>query len=204
MRPTEQHLGSDQDKNSDPNRFRVPTRTWVVWIAIFGGIIVLMMLREKMDARSELLSQPQFQELVDAGRIVHATISYDSQNPALNEITGRYRKDESDKVGVPFHAKVRLTGRMEERLLSSPQFEARQPNTMLLSLVWSVLPFVIIATLIWFFFIRQIRRVARNSPSTADLSTQAGDQLARFDRILDKWEEQAKRMDAVLSKLEGR
>jgi ATP-dependent Zn protease len=157
-----------------------------------------------MGPPGELLNQPQFQELVDAGRIMRATISYDPQNPALNEITGLYRKDDSDKAGVPFHLKVRLTARMEEKLLSSPQFQAHQPNTLLLSVVWSVLPFIIIAALIWFFFIRQIRRITRNSPSTSDLSAKAGDQLDRFDRILDKWEDQAKRMDAVLSKLEGR
>ena len=204
MKPTEQHHGGEQDKSADPRQFHVPPRTWVVWIAIFGAIIVLMMLREKMDTSGELLNQPQLQELVDAGRIVRATISYDPQNPALNEITGLYRKDDSDKAGVPFHLKVRLTARMEEKLLSSPQFQARQPNTLLLSMVWSVLPFIIIAALIWFFFIRQIRRITRNSPSTSDLSAKASDQLDRFDRILDKWEDQAKRMDAVLSKLEGR
>jgi ATP-dependent Zn protease len=204
MKPTEQHLHGEQNKNSGSKEFRVPLRTWVVWIAIFGGTMVLVMLRDKMGPPGELLNQPQFQELVDAGRIVRATISYDPQNPALNEITGLYRKDDSDKAGVPFHLKVRLTARMEEKLLSSPQFQAHQPNTLLLSVVWSVLPFIIIAALIWFFFIRQIRRITRNSPSTSDLSAKAGDQLDRFDRILDKWEDQAKRMDAVLSKLEGR
>ena len=36
---------NDDEKN--PKRggeFKVPPRTWIVWIAIFGGIILLMLL----------------------------------------------------------------------------------------------------------------------------------------------------------------
>ena len=35
---------NDDDKNPRRNgEFRVPPRTWIVWIAIFGGIILLML-----------------------------------------------------------------------------------------------------------------------------------------------------------------
>src|SRR5207247_1260616 len=97
---------------------------------------------------------------------------------------------------MSFRTKVRLTRELEEKLFKLPQFEARQPNTMVMSIIWSLLPIVVIAVLIWFFFIRQIKRIARNSPSAPDLQARASEQLERFEKILDKWENQARRMDA--------
>jgi len=68
-------------------------------------------------------------------------------------------------VEVQFRTKARLTNRMENKILALENFEVREPNTMLLSVVWSVLPFVIIAALIWFFFIRQIKMAGKGALS---------------------------------------
>ena|SRR5258706_1577601 len=150
--------------------------------------------------------------IVESAQIAQATINYSPQNPYLTEIVGTYfktgtRQDHTSQNGhagvVPFIAKVRLTPRLENSLLSMPQFQVREANTMLLSVVWSILPIVLVAALIWFFFIRQIRRISRNSPSTPDLQARTAVQQDRLDKIMDKWEEQARRMDAVLAKKEG-
>ena len=171
-----------------------------------------MLFRDRMDPQAEQLSQYDFEMRVGSDQIAQATINYTAQNPYLVEIVGTYfktgtaqdhnRTNHSGEV-VRFLAKVRLTGRLEERLLSMPQFQWREANNMLLSVVWSVLPIIIIAAMIWFFFIRQIRRISRNSPSTPDLQARTATQQDRFDKIMDKWEEQARRMDSVLTKKEG-
>jgi len=170
-----------------------------------------MLARERMDRPGEVLSQHVFQDLVDSNLIARATINYNPQNLALTEIEGAYYKTDSagnrikkngDDEVVAFRAKVRVSPTLERQLLSMQQIEVREPNTMLLSVVWSVLPIIVIAALIWFFFIRQIKRVARNSPSTADLQAKSSQQQERYDRILDKWERQAERMEAVLQKME--
>jgi ATP-dependent Zn protease len=180
--------------------FRIPPRTWIVWLAIFGGIISLMVLRDKLEFPTQNITQHRFEELLDEGRIVHATINYDPQR-MLTEIVGKYADNiNGAKVELPFRTLVRLGDSMEQRLLSLPQFETHQPNTMLLSVFWSVPPILVIATLIWFFFIRRIRIV--NSPSTYALQSKASQQLERFDQILDKWEKQADRMEELLRKLE--
>jgi ATP-dependent Zn protease len=179
-----------------------PRRPWVIWLLILGGILLLVLFKERMEQPVELISQHRFEELVNSDRIAKAAISYDNQSP-LNEVVGVYFEDRNGtKVEVPFRTRVRLTGALEEKLLNLPQFEPRQPNTVLMSVVVSVLPFLIIAALIWFFFIRQIKRVTRTSPSAADTQAKSAEQQARFDRILDKWEEQTRRMDGVLDKLE--
>ena len=189
---------------TNPNGSKKATpRRWLIWIAVFGGIIILMLLRDRWEDQSDFISQYQFEQLLDAGDIAHATVVYSAQNSALTEIVGKYWKNQNDqKTAVPFRTKVRLTSRLEERLVRSPNFDLHEQNTMLFSVLWSILPIVVIAAFIWFFFIRQIKRVARNSPSTTDLSAKASDQLSRIDRILDRWEKQADRMDAVLDRVE--
>ena len=184
---------------------RTPRRTWIVWILVLGGVIGLMIFKERMDSPGEVISQYRFEQLVEQGQIVNATVNYDPQNSALNEVVGRYFKTEGDaKIQVPFRARIRMTNALERKIFSLPQFEPRQPNVMLVNVVFSVLPFVIIAALIWFLFIRQIKRATKTSPSAAEVNARALEQQKRFDGILDKWEEQARRMDAVLERMEKR
>jgi cell division protease FtsH len=156
---------SDDDKNPKKSEFRVPPRTWIVWIAIFGGIILLMLFKEKLDSPADPLSQFKFQQLVDSNLIAEASVNYNPQSP-LEEIVGKYYKIENDqRVAVPFRAKVKLTEKMEEKLYSMAQFSPREPNTMLMNVAVSVLPFIIIAVLIWFFFIRQIKMAGKGALS---------------------------------------
>src|ERR1035438_2324511 len=140
---------SDNNRSGDDDRtpkkggeFRVPPRTWLVWIAIFGGIIVLMLFKDRMESPGDVLSQYQFQEMVNSNLIAQATISYNPQNSALNEIAGKYYKDADHKVAVPFRARVKLYPELEKKLLSQQQFEPREPNTMLFSFMVSVLPII--------------------------------------------------------------
>jgi cell division protease FtsH len=164
---SDENKHSEDEKNSRKGgEFRVPPRTWVVWIAIFGGIILLMLLKERMEAPGEVISQYRFQQLVDSNQIVQATVNYNPQNP-LNEVMGKYLKVENGRsIETPFRAKVRLTEKMEEKLYEKyPQIEAKEPNTMLMNVAVSVLPFVIIAALIWFFFIRQIKMAGKGALS---------------------------------------
>ena len=171
---------ADDNKFNDDDRtprkggdFRVPPRTWIVWIVIFSGIIALMLLRERMDSPGATISSYAFRQLVESNQIAKATINYNPQT-LLTEVTGQYFKLDasgnrvkgaSGDETVTFRTRVRLTPELEERLNQLPQFEPREPNTMLLSVVWSVLPIVIIAALIWFFFIRQIKMAGKGALS---------------------------------------
>src|SRR5512144_1169127 len=135
---------SDDEKNSRKSgEFRVPPRTWVVWIAIFGGIVLLMLFKDRMEPPGDVLNQYTFQQLVEANQISKATISYNPQDPDLREVTGKYVN--SNKVLTAFRAKVRLLPELEKKLLASDKFEPRQPNTMLFSFMLSVLPIIVIA-----------------------------------------------------------
>jgi cell division protease FtsH len=158
---------TEEDKNGRKNgEFRVPPRTWVVWIAIFGGIILLMLLRDQMATPSEALSQYKFQQVADSNLITQVTIYINPQNPFLNDVVGKYLKIPNDqKSEAQFRAKVILPDKLRDTLLKIPAFEAKEPNTVLLSVVWSVAPFVLIAALIYFFFIRQIKMAGKGALS---------------------------------------
>src|SRR5438477_13059359 len=120
--------------NPNPNGYHAPSRAWLVWIAIFAGIMLLMLVRENWETRGDYISQHRFEELVDAGQIARATIYYDNQSQ-LNEIVGSYKIEGDANKQVPFRTKVRMTASLEERLFKMPQFEPRQPNTMFISIV---------------------------------------------------------------------
>src|ERR1044072_8413841 len=105
----------DDEKNSKRGgEFRVPPKTWIVWIAIFGGIISLMMLKEKFDNSAAPLKQYDFLQKVECKLIATASINYGAQSGYLTEIVGEYYK--TDREGnvlknekVPFRTKARLT-----------------------------------------------------------------------------------------------
>jgi cell division protease FtsH len=159
---------NDDDKSSKKSEFRVPPRTWIVWIAIFGGIILLMLAKERMTPPSEKLTQYSFFQKVNSNLIAKATINYSAQSAFLTEVVGTYyeRDGEGSKPKeVPFRTSVRLVPELETMLVKLPQFEPREPNTMLLSVMWSILPILVVATLVWFFFIRQIKMAGKGALS---------------------------------------
>src|SRR5437773_2148290 len=166
---------NDDDKPSKKGgEFRVPPRTWIVWIAIFGGIILLMLAKERMTEPSEQLSQYNFFQKVDSNLVAHAIINYSAQSAFLTEIVGAYYKKDGDGNFIkengkpkefPFRTKARLTEQMENKLLALDKIDPREPNTMLLSVMWSILPILVVATLVWFFFIRQIKMAGKGALS---------------------------------------
>src|ERR1051325_2446791 len=87
---------SDDNKSNEDDKgakkggeFRVPPRTWIVWIAIFGGIILLMLMRDKWETQGENLPQWQFMQLYDSNQVSQAVVNYNPQNPLLVEIIGK-------------------------------------------------------------------------------------------------------------------
>ena len=54
---------------------------------------------------------------------------------------------------------------LETRLLDSGKFESVEPNTLLLNVLLTILPILLVALLIWFFFIRQIKMAGKGALS---------------------------------------
>jgi len=175
-------MSDDNKNNKDEERggkksgeFRVPPRTYIIWIAILGAIPLLMIFKSNGPTSVEQLSQIQFQQKFESNQIARGVIVYDPQSPYLQEVRGEYYPADSSGKQIlegngkakliPFVAKVRLTEKMEDRLLALGVLETRSPNTVLLGLLYSLGPILVIGLLIWFFFIRQIKMAGKGALS---------------------------------------
>jgi cell division protease FtsH len=159
---------SEEDKNKKGGEFRMPPRTWIVWIAIICTVVFVVLLRNNMDSRGEFLSPYQFNQLLDANLIKDGIINFGQQSSVTTEISGKYYKVDRDgkkSDPIPFWTKVALTQPMIERLQYDEHFKLVEPNTMLLSVLWSVLPILLIGAFIWFIFIRQIKMAGKGALS---------------------------------------
>jgi cell division protease FtsH len=165
----------NEDKNGKKNgEFKVPPRTYILWIAILLAVPLLMVFRNNATSQGEPLSQHDFMEKVDADQIAKATIVLDPQSPYLREISGKFYKideqgqpilESGRKVEVPFKTLAFLTEKSLQKLLTNPKFDSKRPNAVLVGLVYSLFPILVIGLLIWFFFIRQIKMAGKGALS---------------------------------------
>jgi cell division protease FtsH len=159
----------DSRKNGD---FRVPPKTWIVWIVIIGGILGLVLFRNQMAPPLNIISTADFMDKVENKQIESATVSFSPQSP-IYDITGKFKpaieKSADGKTvtgaSVPFHVKLLLTDGMIEKLQKLPGVDVKEPNTMLLSVMMTLLPILLIGAFIWFFFIRQIKMAGKGALS---------------------------------------
>jgi len=168
------NANDDKNVKKGGGDFRVPPRTYLVWIIILGGIIALMMMKQKIDAPGDTLSQYRFQQIVESNLVAEATINYNAANN-LTEIVGKYyrvdtetkSKAETDsaKTLAVFRTKVRLTKKLENKLLALPQFQPHEQNQLLIGALYNLVPILLIAALVWFIFIRQIKMAGKGALS---------------------------------------
>src|SRR6266540_2243641 len=157
----------DDGPKKGGGEFRVPPRTYILWIAILGAIPLLMVFKNRGPTQADLLNQIEFTRLVRSSNIISGKIIYDPQSSYLHDVEGRYKKVLGDGrfEERAFRARVRLTNRIENQLFETNLFETKQPNTMVLGLFYSLGPILLIGLLIWFVFIRQIKMAGKGALS---------------------------------------
>src|SRR5579864_7001692 len=161
---------SNDDKDSRKNgEFRVPPKTWIVWIIIIGGILALVLFNKHMTEPSAAIQPSDFLAKVDAGLIDSATLNQSPQSP-LYDITGKYKElepsgDAKTERLVAFHVKMPLTDKTLDKLLATKNVDVKEQNTIVLSVMMTLLPILLIGAFIWFFFIRQIKMAGKGALS---------------------------------------
>ncbi|HZL44278.1 MAG TPA: ATP-dependent zinc metalloprotease FtsH [Verrucomicrobiae bacterium] len=163
---------TEDDKNAKKTgEFKVPPRTWMVWIAIVAGIILLVMFHNRVESQPNSLSSSVFLQKLDSNLIAQASVTYNPQSEGVSEINGTYYKTDSKgsriltEAPAPFRTTMFLTDELKSKLNHLDTFQLHEPNQILLSVVWSVLPIIVIAAFIWFFFIRQIKMAGKGALS---------------------------------------
>jgi cell division protease FtsH len=172
---SEKRKNQDEERGKKNTEFRVPPRSYIIWIAILGAIPLLLLFRGPGTSPIVELTQTQFQQKLEDNLFVKGTVVYDPQSAYLHNVQGYfYATDEktgekilenSKPKEVQFRAQVRLSDKIEETLLAQKRFETKQPNTFLLGLGYSLLPILLIGLLIYFFFIRQIKMAGKGALS---------------------------------------
>ncbi|HZV34310.1 MAG TPA: ATP-dependent zinc metalloprotease FtsH [Verrucomicrobiae bacterium] len=146
----------------------MPSRNWIVWILVIMCVVVVVLFRNQYDQQGEPISQAKFKQLLDKGQIAKATVTFNAQSPFSKDISGKYYDvDKDGKRGElhDFHTKVYFTDQEISNMLNKENFEPKEPSTVVLSLLYSVLPLLLIGGLIWFFFIRQIKMAGKGALS---------------------------------------
>ena len=160
-----------EERNNEGNRrdrkagdSRVPPRAWLLWLAILSLIPLLVFFKDHTESRYRVLSYTEFLDLVNHDQIQEATIYYDPQSP-LRQITGRLVPAESAKGPLDFRIETRVSEALEDKLLNTGKFKVDKPNTLLMNLVYGILPFLLLAALVYFFLIRQIKMAGKGALS---------------------------------------
>ena len=171
----DQNKKKGDDPKKPPGGFKVPSATWLAWIAIIGSIGALMLVHNRMGAPDSTLKQADFFQKYESNQIAQATINYNLQSGNLIEIVGTYYGTEKDgsiakkdgkPVLIPFTTKALLTEKMKDILLPpAGKLEVSETSPMLLNMIWTVAPFLLIGILFWFFFIRQIKMAGKGALS---------------------------------------
>jgi cell division protease FtsH len=157
---------NNDDKDRKNGEFRVPPKTWLVWIVIIGGILALFLFKTQMTPQVDPIKPAEFLAKVDAGLVDSATVNPNPQS-SIYDIIGKFKPSPDVKGGalVPFHVKMLLTDSMVDKLSKLPGVEVKEPNTVLLSVMMTLLPILLIGAFIWFFFIRQIKMAGKGALS---------------------------------------
>jgi len=144
---------------------RVPPRTWLLWLAVLSLIPLLVFFKNTTEARYRVLNHLEFLNLVESNLVTKATIYYNPQS-LKREITGECLDPQGKfKAPIPFKIETRLSEQLEDRLLATGKFKVAEPNTVLVQLFYGVLPFLVLALIVYFFLIRQIKMAGKGALS---------------------------------------
>ena len=165
--------GNGRGPQKPPGGIKMPPTSWLAWIVIIGSIAALMLVHRGLTTQpGGPISEPEFLLKFESNQIVSAVISYNPQSSPLTQITGKYYKTEKDGslskplVEVPFTVEYALLpDDVVKQLIRSNKVVMTMPNAMLISALWTIVPFLAIGILFWFFFIRQIKIAGKGALS---------------------------------------
>jgi cell division protease FtsH len=157
---------SDENKQNNKDRksgdVKVPPRNWLIWTLILVAIPVVIFFRTKTEGNYQMWSRQDLEAFLATDTKVDGKIFYaPPQSSMLSEITGHYKTNGTD---VQFRTKTHLTDEFAQKLLDRG-FQEGDTNTLLMSVFVTVLPILLVAFLVYFFFIRQIKMAGKGALS---------------------------------------
>ena len=152
----------NQNEETKPSSMR----PWVVWVSIIMLIVVFLSYSKSAAGRPDELRYNDFVgQATNSPSLVFNGKIKPKQN-GLYEITGFFTatnkqgilklQDGKPQKGNPFRIETLMPESALQPLLMTGKFESIPENTLLMTFLFTMLPFILIIFFIYFFFIRQI------------------------------------------------
>src|SRR3954468_13238183 len=87
----ENKINSDDKGPGKSGEFRVPPKTWIVWIVIIGCVLALVLFHNQMTPPVNAMTPADFLAKVEDKSVDSATINYGPQSP-IYDIQGKFRE----------------------------------------------------------------------------------------------------------------
>tara|TARA_Y100001934_G_C12364855_1_gene782855 strand:+ start:530 stop:2560 length:2031 start_codon:yes stop_codon:yes gene_type:complete len=165
-----------EDKN---NQGQSPgsMRPWIVWMSIAVLIIIFLSYSKSSVGQPDELRYDKFVQMATNSPSLVFEGKIKPRQNGLYEITGFF-VDEGQVIsggqgeqsvkgaprkGKPFRIETLMPEAALEPLLATGKFESVPENTLLMSFLFTLLPFALIIFFIYFFFIRQIKMAGKGA-----------------------------------------
>jgi len=151
---------------NDGGGFKIPTFTLLAWIGIIAATVLLVMMQKHGTPVATPIQQSQFLQAFASNQVEKATIVLNQQMLPLTEVSGTFVAIAGNTNSTAFVVhNAWLTSEMVNDLARSSKITISSPNIMLQNVLWSLVPFLILGVLFWFFFIRQIKMAGKGALS---------------------------------------
>lgn len=140
-----------------------------IWALVFFAMLSLLLVMQKNEGQPKELTVQQVVELaqgqtVEGYHLVEGVIEPDNHISLYwNELRGELKDSQGNSEA--FVARGQVTDAKLEILQNSGLFREEGPNRFLQDLLVTVLPFLLIAVLVYFFIFRQFRNAGRGAMS---------------------------------------
>src|SRR5262245_25498637 len=139
----EDNSNFERPRRELPGEPKLSPRTWIVWILVLALVPALMVLNTTSKQRYKSITFSQLLDLTESNRVVHAVISSNPQSTNLKDIKGVYKETDAEgkEREYPFALRTWLHPDDQRNFLRKG-FEMDEPNTILLQLLYSLVPII--------------------------------------------------------------
>jgi cell division protease FtsH len=184
---------NDESKKRRPLKSLPPEgfqpKVLLIWLAIIVAIVAIFALNPGKTPQPATLKLQQVLALADEGKILKGEITADPTAgrdfyTVAGEVTEANLRNETG-LTARFVARGRLTDGNFERLQRTQVFVEKVPQTAMTTLLYNILPFIIVIGLLYFLFVRQLRNAGKGAlsfgKSRAKMLTRDKDRLTFGD-----------------------
>ena len=156
----------NKDGKNDKNGgdYRPPQRQYLIWIAILCLIPILIVFRDSKDSKIENVDYSQFKGMVQSNQIEKGAVIKFTPQDELKVIEGEFLPAGAEEA-LPFKIETPLSDEFLEEIMNTGKFTPKKPNTLMANVFFTLLPFILIALLLYFFLFRQIRMAGKGAMS---------------------------------------